>query len=182
MPGGGGASSTSTMAGSGRRYDLVPGSGADDRINASYRSRRYDNSMTASDLEAILRRAGMPPDSPVWNVIGSKSSWDVKELAARLNLGDETTAIVRALANESSPVSRGFALELAAALPLLNPTLVPWLRPVLRDRRVPRSALLDGAAALIRTIGDSDGVASRVMRDFAAGYGRRRVLAHTEES
>ena len=49
-------SGSAGMAGSGRRYHTVPGSGADDRINASYRSRRYDNSMTASDLEAILRR------------------------------------------------------------------------------------------------------------------------------
>jgi hypothetical protein len=84
------------------------------------------------------------------------------------------------LSQESSPEIRRLALELVAQMPAIDPILIAWLRPLLRDRRVPADSHRAAAAALLRAAGTRGRTANRLLRDFAAGYGRQRV--HAEQA
>jgi hypothetical protein len=144
--------------------------------------------IASSELAAVLQRSGVATDAPPWSVLASAD--DAGDDARQAAIGDiiasladesNSTPIVRALCAEQLPEVRRIALELAARLPKLEPILVSWLRPLLRDRRLPREERTAAAAALLRTTGPRGRSAARVLRDFAAGFGRLRVLRRETE-
>src|SRR5262249_19042026 len=142
----------------------------------------------SSELAVILKRSGVATDTPPWSVLAGVN--DANDDARQAAIGDiiasladesNSTPIVRALSAEQLPEARRLALELAARLPKLGPILVTWLRPLLRDRRLPREERTAAAAALLRTTGPRGERAARVLRDFAAGFGRLHVLRREKE-
>src|SRR5262245_3997520 len=143
--------------------------------------------MASSELAAILQRSGVATDAPPWSILAKTDADDgarraaIAAIIASLTAESNATAIVRALCAEPAPEARRIALEMAARLPTVEPILVSWLRPLLRDRRLPRDERAAAAAALLRTTGPRGGTAARVLRDFAAGFGRLRVLQREKE-
>lgn len=141
--------------------------------------------MSDSDFSAILTRAGVPLDDAPWRDIAEIFTRPVQDrttlvqgMTARLSEPGHATTLIRALAGERNLAARQLALELAARAPTLDAILIPWLRPLLRERKMPRRVLLDAAKALMTVTGPRGGTTARVLRDFAAGFGRLRVLHH----
>jgi uncharacterized C2H2 Zn-finger protein len=139
--------------------------------------------MAWSELASLLRRNGIEPDAPPWIALveaetpdGDNYQTAIAAIIESIEAQGNSIEILRVLCGEEHPAPRRLALELAGRLTALDSILVPWLRPLLRDRRLPRAARVDAAAALLRTTGPRGGAASRVVSDFAAGYGRLRVL------
>lgn len=139
--------------------------------------------MSDGDFSAILGRAGLDSDALPWREIVARFARPGRDrpaflhgLAGEVSNPDHATALIRALAAEPDADSRRLALELAALTPTLDRLLIPWLRPLLRDRRTPRRVLLEAAKALVAASGPRGGTTVRVLRDFAAGFGRLRVL------
>lgn len=139
--------------------------------------------MSDGDFSAMLTRAGLDSELSPWRevvVLFERESADrptfLHDVAQRVARPEHATALIRALASESDIESRRLSLELAALTPALDPVLIPWLRPMLRDRRMPRRVLLGAAKALVAAAGRRGGTTARVLRDFAAGFGRLRVL------
>jgi uncharacterized C2H2 Zn-finger protein len=144
--------------------------------------------MAWSELATILRRNGLAPDAPPWIALaeaitagGGTYQNAIAAIIASIEAQGNSTAVLRVLCGEQHPEARGLALELAGRLPALDSILVPWLRPLLRDRRLPRDARIAAAATLLRTTGPRGGAAARVVRDFAAGFGRLRVLSRQSD-
>jgi uncharacterized C2H2 Zn-finger protein len=140
--------------------------------------------MAWSELATILRRNGFVPDALPWIALAeagrtgdSGRQAALADIIASVADQGNSTALLRALCGEQLPEARRLALELTAQLPALDSILVPWIRPLLRDRRLPRADRLDAAAALLRTTGPRGGAAVRVLRDFAVGFGRLRLLS-----
>jgi hypothetical protein len=138
--------------------------------------------MAWGELATVLRRNGLSPDRPPWSGLSDESvspserDGVLQAIMVDLDERGNASAVVRALSAEPIVEARRLALEIAARTLKLDPSLIGWLRPVLRDRRLPSSLLVDGAAAALRTAGPNSRVAAGILRDFAAGFGRRRVL------
>jgi hypothetical protein len=140
--------------------------------------------MTWRVLEPLLLREGLGRDAPrLLDLL--RSAIDAPNAAARrtaltaaaAGLGADGRAekVLRGLAKSKEFVARTFALELAARLPQSpEAALLAKLRPLLRDRQVSTTVRLAAAIRLFRTAPWSQ--ASRVLGDFATGFGRGRFL------
>ena len=87
--------------------------------------------------------------------------------------------LIRILALEETPLPRRLALELTARLAATRtdspePMPTTWLGPLLRDRRIPARIRVAAAVKLAQSSKPTD--ASRLLRDFAVGYGPGRLL------
>src|SRR5438270_2860846 len=101
--------------------------------------------MTWHVLKPILVREGIAGDAPhlfetVQNVAQSGDELTRRQAlstaAAALSADGDAARLLRALAGDDHPAARRLALELAARLPA-EPVRLTWLRPLLRDRRIP---------------------------------------------
>jgi hypothetical protein len=137
-------------------------------------------------LEPILLREGFARDAPhfVEPLRQAAEAADppardraLAACAAALGGNGHAARFLGVLAGSEEPDARHLALELAARLPALpDPALVPALRALLRDRRLPPAVRLAAAVALVRTTGPTGKATQRVLRDFAVGFGRMRFL------
>ena len=142
--------------------------------------------MAWPELEPILLREGIGHATPQLvdrlNAVTETSDPAARQKALDAVIattGDGTQNLVRILAAEPGPLPRRLALELATRLAAVrtesfDPLLTKWLRPLLRDRRIPTRQRLAAAAALMRITTSAE--ASQLLRDFAAGYGPGRLL------
>ncbi|HEX4592442.1 MAG TPA: hypothetical protein VH120_21105 [Gemmataceae bacterium] len=136
--------------------------------------------MAWTELETILLREGFARDAPqlLERLSAAISAPDAatrrRELDA-IAADGQFARLIRFLAAEPGAVARQVALELAARLRKSpDVVLAAWLRPLLRDRRIPVRTRLTAAARLLRATPAAE--AHRVFQDFAAGFGRRRLV------
>jgi hypothetical protein len=140
--------------------------------------------MTWADLEPLLLRDGIARDAPqlldrLRAVAAAPDSTARRDAltatAAVLGADGNAGRLLRALAADRHSAPRRLALELAAQLPDLSESgLIASLRPLLRDRRISTPVRLAAAVIIFRAAAPTE--ASRVLREFAAGYGKVRFL------
>lgn len=142
--------------------------------------------MAWSELAIILRRNGSSPERPPWAALSDQSlsaaerDAVLQAIIADLDERGNVAGMIRALTQEPNADARRLALEIATRSPRLDPVLVARLRPLLRDRRIPESVLLNGAAQLLKIASPKPKQGIDILRDFAAGYGRKRVLKNQQ--
>jgi hypothetical protein len=117
--------------------------------------------MAWAELEPILLREGVvraaPPLIDRLNDVTKASDPAArrKALDAIIATADDAQRLIRVLSGESAALPHRLALELATRLAdsdgSLEPVLAAWLRPLLRDRRIPSRVRLAATVALTRS-------------------------------
>ena len=96
--------------------------------------------------------------------------------AAVLSVSDAGGNVLRTLAASPEPTARRVALELIARLPVApERALLPALRPLLSDRRLPAPAQFAAVVVLLQTAGKAGSAGSEVLRSFLTGRDKSQI-------